>query len=267
MNRAKKYLFNAVLLSLITIIIRGVTVSFNAYVTQKIGSEAIGLFTLVMSVYTLAVTLATSGVNLSAVRLTAERLAICEKNGLCEKALRHALRSEMAGCIKYSLFFGVLASLLLYILADIIGIHLLCDERTIPSLKVLSFALAPISLSSALAGYFTGLRKIYKNAVISIGEQLTKITVTAAALIVIAPKGIEYACLAVVGGSAVSEGASLLLSFILYILDKNKSGGKIKDIVKFELGEFGRAFILIEKVNGTPKTYPRKAGMPSKKPL
>ena len=44
-------------------------------------------------------------------------------------------------------------------------------------------------------------------------------------------------------------------------------GGKIKDIVKFELGEFGRAFILIEKVNGTPKTYPRKAGMPSKKPL
>jgi 16S rRNA (guanine527-N7)-methyltransferase len=44
-------------------------------------------------------------------------------------------------------------------------------------------------------------------------------------------------------------------------------GGKIKETVKFELGESGRSFIKIEKVKGTPKTYPRKAGTPSKKPL
>lgn len=44
-------------------------------------------------------------------------------------------------------------------------------------------------------------------------------------------------------------------------------GGKIKDVVKFELGESGRSFIIIDKVKGTPKTYPRKAGTPSKKPL
>ena len=44
-------------------------------------------------------------------------------------------------------------------------------------------------------------------------------------------------------------------------------GGKTKDTVKFELGESGRSFIIIDKVKGTPKTYPRKAGTPSKKPL
>lgn len=44
-------------------------------------------------------------------------------------------------------------------------------------------------------------------------------------------------------------------------------GGKIKDIVMFELGESGRSFIVIDKVKGTPMTYPRKAGTPSKKPL
>lgn len=44
-------------------------------------------------------------------------------------------------------------------------------------------------------------------------------------------------------------------------------GGKLKDIVKFELGESGRSFIVIDKVNGTPKNYPRKAGTPAKKPL
>lgn len=44
-------------------------------------------------------------------------------------------------------------------------------------------------------------------------------------------------------------------------------GGKISDIKKFELGGSGRAFVIIDKVNGTPKKYPRKAGTPSKDPL
>lgn len=44
-------------------------------------------------------------------------------------------------------------------------------------------------------------------------------------------------------------------------------GGKISDIKKFELGESGRAFVIIDKVSGTPKKYPRKAGIPSKDPL
>ncbi len=241
MNRAKKYLLNAVLLSCITILIRGVTVSFNAYVTQKIGSEAVGLFTLVMSVYAFAITLATSGVNLAAVRMTAERLALCEKEGFSEKALKKALRKEMSGCARYSLFFGIFASLLLFILSDVIGTYLLSDERTIPSLRILSLALPAISLTSALSGYFTGLRKIYKNAIVSIGEQLTKIVLTCAALVLIAPKGIEYACIAVVGSSAISEAASFLISVTLYLTDKNKAGGCITKIPKERKSALTRA--------------------------
>ncbi|MBQ4066286.1 MAG: oligosaccharide flippase family protein, partial [Clostridia bacterium] len=242
MNRAKKYFMNALLLSLVTVIMRAVSVSFNAYVTQKIGSEAIGLFTLVMSVYTLAVTLASSGVNLAAVRMTAERLALCEEAGADERTLRRALRFEMLGCIKYSLFFGIFASLLLYVLSDIIGKYVLCDTRTVLSLKVLSFALLPISLTSALSGYFTGLRKIYKNAVVSVCEQIVKITITAGALVLIAPRGIEYACLAVVGGSAVSEGASLLVSLLLFAFDKNKGNGTAKCVPGEKASPLSRAF-------------------------
>lgn len=46
-------------------------------------------------------------------------------------------------------------------------------------------------------------------------------------------------------------------------------GGKIKDIVKFQLPgtEIGRSFIKIEKVESTKKKYPRKAGLPAKEPL
>lgn len=44
-------------------------------------------------------------------------------------------------------------------------------------------------------------------------------------------------------------------------------GGKLRSVDKFDLGESKRAFVFIDKVNGTSKKYPRKAGLPAKKPL
>lgn len=46
-------------------------------------------------------------------------------------------------------------------------------------------------------------------------------------------------------------------------------GGKLEKVEKFQLGEenLGRSFVMIKKGKNTPKTYPRKAGMPTKSPL
>ena len=44
-------------------------------------------------------------------------------------------------------------------------------------------------------------------------------------------------------------------------------GGEIKDVYKFDLSDQKRSFVTIEKIKTTPKTYPRKAGTPSKEPL
>lgn len=46
-------------------------------------------------------------------------------------------------------------------------------------------------------------------------------------------------------------------------------GGQVKDVISFQLDgtDFGRSFVMIQKNKKTPKAYPRKSGMPSKKPL
>ena len=44
-------------------------------------------------------------------------------------------------------------------------------------------------------------------------------------------------------------------------------GGKIEKTDVFDLYGMGRSIVLIRKVKGTPKVYPRKAGTPSKNPL
>ncbi len=44
-------------------------------------------------------------------------------------------------------------------------------------------------------------------------------------------------------------------------------GGKIEDVYKFDLYEQKRSFVIISKEKKTPKTYPRKAGTPTKEPI
>ena len=217
MQKGRRFLYNAVLLALVNIALRMITVSFNTFVSAKVGAEGMGLLTLVMSVYGLSVTVAASGVNLAAVRLTARALAESEEEKYVHGSVR--LRRVMRGCVIYSLCFGIGAAVVLFASSDAIGTHLLGDGRTVPSLRVLALSLPAISLSSALAGYFTGVRRVYKNAIVSVAEQFVKITLTACTLILFAPAGIEYACLAVVGGGAVAEGGSLLLAWILYRWD------------------------------------------------
>jgi 16S rRNA (guanine527-N7)-methyltransferase len=49
----------------------------------------------------------------------------------------------------------------------------------------------------------------------------------------------------------------------------SKLGGEIADVRKSELedGELDHYIVVVRKVSPTPKTYPRKAGTPSKQPL
>lgn len=46
-------------------------------------------------------------------------------------------------------------------------------------------------------------------------------------------------------------------------------GGKLENVVKFQLpgSEINRSFVMIRKIQNTPKKYPRKAGLPAKEPL
>jgi len=213
MKRVKIFFINAMLLLGTSLIMRTIAVTFNVYISNKIGASGMGLLSLVMSVYSLAITFATSGINLAASRLTAEAIG---HNSDAE------IKSAMKRCITYSLTFGSAAAIILFLTSNAIGTYLLDDVRTVSSLKLLSFSLPFIALSSALQGYFTAVRRVYKNASAQLFEQAVKISFTAAGFILIAPKGLEYACLSVVAGSCLAEVISFIYTFLLYIYDIGK---------------------------------------------
>ena len=63
------------MLTFTSLIMRSIAMIFNIYISNKIGAEAVGLFSLVMSIYLFFVTIATSGLNLACTYLVAEQFA------------------------------------------------------------------------------------------------------------------------------------------------------------------------------------------------
>ena len=219
MNRAKKYFINALILSACTLLMRTVSVAFNAFCVNKVGSEGMGLFSLVMSVYTFAVTLATSGVNLAATRLVA--LYFGKNEG-------SSVKSAMKKCLLYSAMFGAAASALLFMFSSFAATNFLNEPRAAMSIRALSLSLLPLSLCSAFSGYFAAVRRVYKNAISQVLEQTVKISSCTFLLSLLVPRGVEYACLALVLGGAVSEIFSFLVQIFSYLADIRtlKGGGK-----------------------------------------
>lgn len=226
MKTKQQYFYNALLLTVVTLLMRTVSVGFNVYVSGKVGAEAMGLLSLVSGVYGFAVTLATSGIHLATVRTFAERLKL---SGGAEN------RKCLCACLSYAAFFGSLASILLFALARPIGLYVLKDARTVRALTMLAFTLFPIAVSAVFNGYFTAMRRAYKNAIAQVTEQAVKITFTGYLLVLVAPNTVEGSILAILMGGAVSETLTFLLNLVLYVLDKRhfkgikqqKSGSKI----------------------------------------
>ena len=212
-KRKKQFLKGGLILSIAAFFMRTVSVSFNAYTVSKVGAEGMGLFTLTMSLYGFFLTLATSGVGLAVTRLVADAMGR-EDGRYAYKMLRRSFF--------YAVVCGLGASFVLYIGAPFMAEHLLRDERTLPSLRLLALGLTPIALSSVFSGYFVAVRRTSKNAAVQIAEQWIKIALTVFLLRVLAPKGVSFACVALVLGGMLGEVLSCGILAVTFFFDRAK---------------------------------------------
>ncbi len=214
MDYKMKFFKRGLLLTAVALAMRTVGMFFGAYISTTVGAEGVGLYTVVMTVYSFAVTLATSGISLTVTRLVAS-------------AIGEGKSAEVGGILKgsllYSALFGILSSLLLYFGAGLIGKNILLDERTVTSLRLLSFSLLPIALSSVFSGYFVGVKRVGFNAAVSVMSQLAKITVTVLLVGAALPYGIAKTVAALCLGIALTELLSFLLILLEFIFDRRKS--------------------------------------------
>ncbi len=209
--RKESIILGTLILTVATTIVRVVGMLFRIYLANVLGAEGIGLYQLILSIYMLMVTLATSGIRVAVSRLISEELAV--RNYSNAKRVLHQ-------SVVLSMFTGFASAFILYYFAGYMGSNILNDERTTLALLYLAPSLPFIAVSNCYKGYFYAVGKITKPAIIQVTEQLVRIFVIFAIMDAFLPKGIEYGCAAVAIGMTAEELFSLVLTWFFYIFEK-----------------------------------------------
>lgn len=186
---------------------------FNLYIFNRIGSEAIGVFSLVMSVYMLAITLATSGLSLACTCIVSEQFS----KGRFLDGLK-AVKS----CFCFSLLLGLGSSIIILLFSNIVSQNWLKSMVSSIPLYLIAVGLPFISISSVINGYFSAVRKAYKSAIAQAFELFIKMIVTISLLYFFPSKNVETICICLILGDVISEICSCILLLILYKRDRRK---------------------------------------------
>lgn len=204
------FIKDGILLTFATLALRSAGIYFSSRLSVIAGTAVLGLYTQIMSVYAFAATAATAGVNLGALRVTAENYGRGDID---------YIRTGMREAIKYCLKIGLFTCLLLALNSRLFGTALLRDARTVSSLRTLAFALPFISVANAFHGYFNGIKRIYKSIAVSFCEQGVRIFLTLYTLTRLNGASTEMMCLTLVACNVASEIVACLLLSVLYVFD------------------------------------------------
>ena len=207
--------------------------AFNLYVSNKIGSEALGTFSLIMSVYMFFIILATSGLSIACTCIVSEQFA---KNNYLDgfKAVK--------SCLFFGLLLGLGSSILVLLFSNIISLYWLKAMISSTPVYLISIGLPFISISSVLNGYFSAVRKGYKSAFCQVFELFVKIIATILLFNIFTNKGIESICICLILSDIISEISSCCLLIFFYQKEKFRFIDKSINAITFKKEIFKISF-------------------------
>lgn len=191
---------------------------FRVYISNQLGAEGMGLYQLVLSLYMLVVTFATSGISVAVSRMVAEQLEV-NKYGSTKTVLRMS--------VAYSLLISIAAGILLFAFAVPLGNQILKDGRTILSLRCLAPSLPFMAVSACIRGYYFARRDSFKPSSAQVIEQVAKMAFIVAVIGWWLPYGDAFACAATVLGMTVGEIVSCAYVVFTYYAGRKKERGVV----------------------------------------
>lgn len=213
MRKAKLFFINGIILTTTSLGLRGIGLIFNIYVANKVGSEAIGIFSLLMSVYSFAITVATSGIGIACTCIVSEEFA--------KKNYENGLKAVKTS-ILFAILLGISSSILIILFAPLISSTWLKNSVSEIPIYLISLGLPLISVSSVIGGYFSSVEKPYKSAISQILETSVKIIATIYLLYINPSKDVESICISLILADVISEIFSFSLNILFYKIDKQK---------------------------------------------
>ena len=208
----QSYLKNAALLTGSDVVLRLAGMGLRIWLANELGGEGMGLYQLVLAVYSLFITLATAGVSVAATRLMAEELSGPDP-------ARGAARGMLRRLLAAGLLLGLFAAVLQLATADLAARWWLGDVRAAGALRVSALGMPWMAVSAVLRGFFIARRHVAPNVFSQLTEQTVRIALVALALTRTEGAAVGVRCMLVLGATAVSEAVSALCMLAFYRRD------------------------------------------------
>lgn len=200
------------IMTVVNIVMKSIGIWFNAYLTKTIGSSGIGLFQLIMTVYSLAVTFSCAGIKLATTRIAVEIKTLKRKDE----------GRSLALCITYAGICGSIIGFVLFGFSDLIALNWLDNTATAFPLKILSLSLPFVAMSSSLSGYYSAIDYIPQYSAVQMLEQGFRIIVVISLINRFSYKNPAGSCISIVAGMTASEIFSFTLASAMRMIVRKK---------------------------------------------
>lgn len=172
--------------------------------TRLIGTEGIGLYSMIMPTFSLLNSIAQLGLP------TALNVLIASD--------KYKTKNLVSTAIIISLSIDILIMLFLFVAANFLSTNLLNDSRLTLGLLSIGFVLPFITISNCLRSYFFGKQRMYPHVITNIVEDLVKLIFIIIGIPFFLSKGIEHAIAFVILSNIFCELSSIII-FIFLIPD------------------------------------------------
>lgn len=187
---------------------------FSIYLSNLIGPEGMGLYSLVMPVYNLFICLMTAGIIAAISQITAGYEAVGDYTNI---------NRSIKLVASFNVIWSIIIGILVFIFAPYIAEVFIKDIRVLNAIKVTCPAMIFIALSNILKGYFLGRSKIKIPALIDILEKAMRVVTLALLIIAFNATNLELMVTLAYVSLAIGEFQSLILLYIYYRYEKKKA--------------------------------------------
>lgn len=186
---------------------------FSIILSNKLGAEGLGLYSIIMPVYDLFCCVVCGGMIIAVSRKAA--IFSGNKDYANVNKLMHI-------AVIFDLFWSMLIAVLVFLNSNFIASFLIKDSRTLYSIEIICPALVFIALSSVLKGYFYGISKAKIPAYIDIFEKAIRICVVIGIVNILMLKSMVQTISAVYAALTFGELISFLMLYVAYLIYKGK---------------------------------------------
>ena len=213
MRKGNKIFYDMLLLTGANFLLRLAGMSFQVYLSGRIGAAGVGLLQLVLSVAALSFTVGSAGVRTCATYLSAGELG---------RGTAGNLSGVLTGCCQYGLLSGGAAAAALWCAAPWLCEVWIGGREAIAALRLFALFLPVRCLHGVMTGYFTAVKRVGSTVAVGFLEQGCSIAVTFALLSRWTGADSGQSALAVAAGCCAADA----LGFLLLLALRPRTGGR-----------------------------------------